>query len=157
MISKCVIENENFVYVDKCAFTGKSFCKRRWIGRRSRQYIKTKRSEPRLNLVLAISDRGVVNFKLTKKNSNADQIATFISVTGFKLKEFFTESEIDSNGITFVLDNARYHLSEQVFTAASLRNLNAQLLPPYSPELNAAEYVFAFLKQKLSKMPDLSS
>ncbi|WP_156623543.1 transposase [Faucicola atlantae] len=48
-----------------------------------------------------------------------------------------------------MLDNARFHHGGDLKQIAELYNIELMYLPPYSPELNPIEQLWAVIKQKV--------
>lgn len=90
------------------------------------------------NLISAVSARGELRFMLTKGRVTA---AVFI--------EFLKRLLVNATSPIFVIvDGHPTHRAKSVtrFVAANAARLALFLLPPYSPELNPDEYVWADLK-----------
>ena len=56
-----------------------------------------------------------------------------------------------------VFDNARYHTTRELFKFLAGYEIDVQLLSAYSPELNAAEFIFAQLKRRVEAHLTLTS
>ena len=56
---------------------------------------------------------------------------------------FISEQAGDDRHVVLVLDNAGWHVSQQLKVP---KNITPLFLPPYSPELNPAERIWAYLK-----------
>lgn len=54
---------------------------------------------------------------------------------------------------TLILDNARFHVKKQVHMLATTYGHHVLFLPPYSPDFNPIEQVFAILKKRRMYAP----
>lgn len=92
---------------------------------------------------IANADRPVV-FDVFNGNSNAHTFLSFL--TDFILPAM-------PPGGTLIMDGARYHLAKWtipvVETLLTVFDCHLFVLPPYSPELNPTELLFALVKKKL--------
>jgi transposase len=55
---------------------------------------------------------------------------------------------------TIILDNARFHIKKDVDHIAKVHGHKVIFLPPYSPDFNPIEQVFADIKKKRSLAPE---
>lgn len=59
-------------------------------------------------------------------------------------------SKYDKNiSLAFLMDNATWHKSQKVKDFCDENNISIFFIPPYSPEFNAIERVWSFLKSKV--------
>jgi putative transposase len=58
-----------------------------------------------------------------------------------------------SKNSTLILDNAAFHQKEQIRALAKQKGHDILFLPPYSPDLNPIEKVFAILKKRRMYAP----
>lgn len=100
--------------------------------------VKTTATRHRVNLISAISARGVLRFMITEENVTASVFIEF-------LKRLIHKSE---RHVFLIVDNHAVHRSREVceFVKATNGRLKLFFLPPYSPELNPDEHVWNYLK-----------
>lgn len=97
----------------------------------------------RLTLLLAVSSEKVVHYKLFAGSCNSSVFSKFID-------------EIPSDAPRAILmDNVAFHKTKAVKEAMKKANFSEWFVPPYSPEYNPIEYVFAALKKKLRAHVDV--
>ena len=105
----------------------------------SRKYIHR-----RLTLVLAISSERIVHFKLMEGSCNSEKFCDFVH-------------ELPNDCPQHVLmDNVAFHKTKQVQRVMESRGLNPLFVPPYSPQYNPIENVFAVVKGRLRRRVDSS-
>jgi len=56
------------------------------------------------------------------------------------------------SGSTIIMDNASFHRKKVLAKLAKDKNCNILFLPPYSPDYNPIENVWANLKKKIGSM-----
>jgi hypothetical protein len=95
---------------------------------------------------------GAIGHKLPKgvfslaKSTNQDDVGAFLS----RLRDVVTPNRFDPNErIVLVVDNHPSHGTEYVRTLARQLNIELLHLPPYSPELNSIEALWAIFKLDL--------
>lgn len=90
----------------------------------------------KLTLILAISEDGIVDFKIQDQNCGKQDFIKF--VTALNVPE----------GTTFLMDNVSFHRSCETINAIEAKGCTALFTPPYSPKFNAIENVFGLLKSR---------
>lgn len=96
-------------------------------------------SKHKINVIGTIDQNGSTNFMTYEGNTNTDVIISYIDQLAKKKKE----------KIYIILDNAHYHKSKAFFEHIEKYHkgwLELVYLPPYSPELNPTELIWAHLK-----------
>jgi len=98
-----------------------------------------KKANPiKYSILMAISNKKIINYEIYKTNINKDIYYNFI----FKLNELYTNHY-------FLMDNVSFHKSKKI--SDLMQNSYNELLyiPPYSPEFNPIEFVFSQFKRNL--------
>jgi transposase len=102
----------------------------------------------KFTLILAVSQHGVVHYKLLQHNMKK---ADFVQFVG--------ELPV-AKGCTLLMDNLNSHHSKEAVNAVRLKGCTALYIPPYSPKYNAIENVFGTLKTAFRRqcpgLPDAS-
>ena len=78
------------------------------------------------------------------EKGNAEATITHLQKVRDKYKE-------DKPPLAFLKDNATWHKTDKVKDFCEENNITLLFLPPYSPEFNAIERVWSFLKSKVSQ------
>lgn len=114
-----------------------------WAPKGKTPVVKSSGSRVSLNMISAISTKGACRFKLHEGSMNADVFCDF-------LRRLTKNQE---RKIILVLDNSRVHHAKKVqrLVASMDNKLELRFLPPYSPELNPDELVWAHVKQKIGR------
>ena len=125
------------VYIDECSINVWLVRKngRSRKGQRIYHQLPTQRG-PNLSLVLAITKRGPMHYKLVSGSFNHELYQEFITNLSIKLPDTLHY---------LIHDNASIH--NRTLTTSSLHNIIH--LPPYSPFLNPIETVFSVVKSKM--------
>ena len=93
----------------------------------------------KVSLILAVSDKGVVAFKVLKGSCNSEVFAEFIQNMAL------------ANGTKLLMDNVGFHKTTSVKKVIERKHCTAVYTPPYSPWYNPVEYVFSKLKCALTR------
>jgi transposase len=97
----------------------------------------------KLNMLSAVSNRGLLRFTITKESVNADILIDF-------MRRLIGDS---GRKVLLILDNLRVHHSIKVRVWVEKHKDEIELfyLPPYSPEYNPDEYLNSDLKRAMEK------
>ena len=98
----------------------------------------------RLNLVLGINDEKVIHMLLTYDNINSEKMIEFF-------KELIKKINDSKNDYLLIMDNAKYHLNEEIKKLILNNKMKVLLNCPYYSMFNAIEYQFRSLKCFLYK------
>ena len=125
-----------------------------WIGRRDSKrwspvgervlITQNPRSLTKLTLLLSVSSRGRFFGQLLEGNAATMTFMNYL----LALREYIGEEEA-----VIQLDNASFHRTSLCMAAAKYARLEVIYLPPYFPDGNAIEMVFAIIKRRLYKIP----
>lgn len=99
----------------------------------------------KLNMLSAISNKGLLRFTITRESMNADILIDF-------MKRLIKETR---RKVLLILDNLRVHHARKVtaWLAEHQREIELFYLPPYSPEYNPDEYLNSDLKREMDQLP----
>ena len=137
---KKVAEGATLVYLDEVGFSLKGVRRRTWSIRGVTPLVKLRANWEKLSTIGAITSDGRF-FQQSKSGTIRSEDVT----------QFFKHLLRHNQGeIVVVLDNARIHHAKatQAFVACHER-LSLSFLPPYAPELNPIELVWAYVKQNV--------
>jgi transposase len=96
------------------------------------------KNKQRRSCVVAISSSTVIHHKMQNKAYNTLSFVEFI-------RELMEKKP--ANITTFVMDNISFHKSKIIQEIADQNNINILFIPPYSPQFDPIEEVFAQLKK----------
>jgi len=102
-----------------------------------------------ISLIALLSVNKINAYKLIDGAYNAAKLKDF-------LEESFSNESIKSNDI-IVLDNVRFHHSEDVKEWCRTKNVIIKYLPPYSPDLNPIENIFSTIKRRYSNIGPIAT
>ncbi|WP_189010802.1 IS630 family transposase [Deinococcus malanensis] len=139
-LEKKVAEGATLVYLDEVGFAMKGVRKRTWSTRGVTPLVTLPANWEKLSTIGAITTEGQF-FQNTKKGS----------IRSGDVIRFFQHLLRHMEGeVVVVLDNAGIHRAKavQAFVAVHER-LSLEYLPPYAPELNPIELVWAYIKRNV--------
>ena len=96
----------------------------------------------RATLIMAVTTTGIAHWQLLQGSTTASRFADFINSPQIRA---LPQS-------TLLLDNAAFHKTASVASAAAAVGKTIAFLSPYSPHFQPIEHVFSVLKQRLSYM-----
>jgi transposase len=97
----------------------------------------------RLTLLLAVSSQKVIHYRLLEGSCNSSVFSKFVD-------------EIPCDAPRAILmDNVAFHKTKAVKEVMKKANFSEWFVPPYSPDYNPIEYVFATLKKRLRAYVDV--
>ncbi len=112
-----------------------------WIKRGQKRRIQTNSGRQRLNLHGAINIETMEMTVIESKTVNGEST--------LELLEVLNQKYPSSRKLQVILDNSKYHYSQEVKTYIEGNpRINLVFLPSYSPELNFIERVWKFFKKK---------
>ncbi len=92
----------------------------------------------RVSLILAISRKKVIGYKIVEK-----------SVNGEIFKDFISDITSKKSNYNLLLDNARIHHYKKLKESITKTNNKLIYNIPYHPQSNPVEYIFSFLKNEI--------
>lgn len=129
------LQAENVVCIDEAGFYVGDHCRYGYSKRGSRLALPTsKLRRSKLTLILAVSSRGVLGYEVLDHNCRKPDFVGFIQRLAVE------------PGSTLVMDNVQFHHSAETAEAIRAKGCVPLYTLPYSPKLNAIEYVFSSLK-----------
>ena len=129
---------DDIVCIDECSINRELYAKSGWClkSKPLEKHIKLKELPKNHSLIMAISNKSVLQYKLYKQQAiNTDLYYLFIEelVKGFQNKYI-------------LMDNVSFHKSKRILELITKSNNKILFIPPYSPDFNPIEEVFAELK-----------
>ena len=136
---KAMRENINFIFIDESNFRLSNTHFKTWVKPNDNLHYGP-HTKDKINLILAVSVNKIVNYLMTKENTNKDIFYNFMSTT----LEMLSEKEIKNS--VFVMDNLSVHLCPNIKELMKKRNLKILYTVPYESEFNPIELCFRYIK-----------
>ncbi len=132
------MNSDNIVCIDEAGFYVGDHGRSGYspVGSRLRVPVGKTVRRSKFTLLLAVSNTGVVGYKILDHNCRK---ADFV--------DFITHLDVRPMS-TLVMDNIAFHHSAQTKDAIQLKQCRALYIPPYSPRCNAIENIFGALKHE---------
>lgn len=142
--AETIINGPELWSCDECAIWIGKRDKRRWC-EKGHRVVNTSgsRALQKVTLLLAISTEGRYLAQLIVGNAATTIFASFL----LALNDY-----CDQARLAVQLDNASFHKTSLSLAAAAYTSTEIIFLPPYFPEGNGVEMVFAFIKKKMYTM-----
>ena len=128
------------IYIDESGFSLKNNNYKTWVFNNENIYFGSNLTG-KVNLILAVSDKKKIHFKITKENTTSLIFKNFILEI---VKKIFTEG--NNENFFLVMDNFKGHLTQELFELYKEKNLKVLFGVPYASQFNMAEYAFRALK-----------
>lgn len=140
VVEKKVEDGATLVYLDEVGFSLNGIVQRTWAVRGKTPVVRLPATWQKLSTIGAITSRGQFLQQTQAEAITAKDVLAFLEHV---LKHV-------SGEIMLVLDNAAIHKAKAVTAfAATETRLALVYLPPYSPELNPIEKVWAYIKRNV--------
>ena len=97
------------------------------------------------SFVVAVSKRKIEGIVVSTGSINKKSFAQFIK----DIWNGLNEENSDDPKAWFIMDNSSVHKNEHVIKTVENQRIRCIAIPPYSPQLNAAEKIIAVLKAKI--------
>jgi len=136
------IQNSRLLFIDETGFNLHSIRNYGYSPINTPVNVLVKPRERNLSLMAMISSTGIIHTKIREGSCDSDFLITFL------------QECIDSNDIMnfrnkiIIMDNVRFHKTEQVREFLSVNNISYDFIPPYSPALNPIEEFFSSVKAR---------
>ena len=134
-------ENEALFFYDSAHPTYSTIADYGWIQKGSDSFLPSPPSRQRVNISGAVELKTLDVITTFPEKVNAETTIEFLKKL---LAKYFEASKIH-----IILDNAPYHHALSVKEYAEANNINLIFLPPYSPNLNLAERLWAFMRRQV--------
>ena len=136
-------EKATIYYADESTIRSDYHSGTTWAPKGQTPVIRSTGSIFKVNMISAISPRGALRFMMFDGRMNADVFCDFLKRLLYKADK----------PVYVIVDNHPVHRSYKVrdFVESTEGKLKMFFLPPYSPELNPDELVWANMKKKMGK------
>lgn len=139
LLQQAILENATIVWLDETSISSESNVGRTWGLSGKTPIVPSNGEREKINVIGTIDQNGVTHFMTYEGTTDSQVVISYIDQL----------SKIKKNKIYLILDNASYHKSNIVKQHVKDFHggwLELVYLPPYSPELNPCELVWAHLK-----------
>lgn len=134
------MQGATLVYLDEVGFSLKGVLRRTWARRGKTPIVRLPASWHKLSTIGAITSSGQF---LQHTQAGAIRTADVLTFLAHVLKHV-------SGEVVLVLDNAAIHRAKAVSAfVETVERLSLVYLPPYSPEFNPIEQVWAYVKRNV--------
>lgn len=151
--TRMMIDKGKMFFIDEFGISLSTRRNHGWseVGHRANQTVRAIRS-PNHSVCAAMNVNSMFFFEMSDKPYNSEDYAEFLN----KLFEHFANLGIE--GAYLIMDNVRFHKTEEVQNLIASHGHHAVFLPPYSPFFNPIENAFnqwkAIIKQRFAKNVD---
>ena len=127
---------DSLICIDEAAFFLGDHPTHGWSrrGERIRTTSGTSLRRNKLTVIMAVTSSGILHYEVLDHNCRKEDFMGFIQRLPVP------------PGSALLLDNIRFHHSQDVRSVADRRGFEMLFIPPYSPRFNAIENVFGILK-----------
>jgi transposase len=139
LLQKSISENAVIVWLDETSISSESNVRRTWGLAGKTPIIPSNGEREKINVIGTIDQNGLTHFMTYEGTTDSQVVISYIDQL----------AKTKKNKIYLILDNASYHKSHAVKQHVQEFHsgwLDLIYLPPYSPELNPCELVWAHLK-----------
>lgn len=144
IIARCIKNKISIIFCDESSILNVNNNYRAWVPPKSNFYSQ-KETKKRYNLIMAISENGIVYYELNIANTDEKIFINFID----KLVKKIHEKSIDNFAI--FLDNLSVHKSSKLIQFYVENGINIIYNTPYASFFNSIELAFRGLKNILYK------
>lgn len=136
--------NHMFIYIDEFAISSSDHPNHGWgpKGMKPEYYKIIIKKRPRLSVICAFSDQGMINYQVFEGAARGSDYSSFL----FNMKK--KNRLLGSNHI-LICDNARIHKNKLLPNIQ--KYFHILFLPSYSPQLNLIETLFSVIKARLRR------
>ena len=138
------LQPKNLLYLDEMGVDDNLVVEYGWSARGARSYAEQSGfKKNRLSIVAAYNDKKLIApFEFSGQMNSDLFLGWFEQILCPQLTE----------GQTIIMDNASFHKADELHSIANEVDCQILFLPPYSPDLNPIEKVWANIKNKLRKL-----
>jgi len=128
----------NYISIDETSFCINDYSKKCYSlkGVKVENIMKHQRIRERYTLLLAISNKNIVGYKLFKGGLKIDIY-----------KNFLIDNKENFKGKTLLKDNLATHKNKSILEYCKENNIKLSFIPPYSPDFNPIENYFSEIKR----------
>lgn len=98
-----------------------------------------------ISIIAILSNVGIFKYRSILGAYNANSFLEFLCQCSYDIAQTFPNSYL-------IMDNAKFHHSQNVTAFLEEEEIRYKFLPPYSPQLNPIEECFSAFKSRLHKV-----
>lgn len=132
------IDINNIISIDETYFYFNDTLNYGWSRIGEKCIIERNKKQHKLSLIMAISNKKIINYKIISKPINKEIYLDFLK-------------SINLNNNYLIADNVSFHKNKEIINYIEKNKSNMIFIPPYSPQYNPIEFVFSEIKRKIRK------
>ena len=133
------------IYIDESGFFLKNSNFKNWCENSDKYYSKVSNTNIKLNLLMAVSEKQVIYYKISEINTSGEQFLIFMKDLIDKM------DDNDKKHSIFIMDNLSSHLTLELFQFYFNNDLKVLFTIPYKSTFNMIEKVFRHIKNNTYK------
>lgn len=146
-----VSKDTRFIWIDETSFNQNHLKLRSWVHAKGEEKVIKPYNSDSIACMAALTDEGQFLCKLRKgTNKEVQFIDFFLDLVQWLRKHLKQKYTQYRRKLVVCMDNASIHLTKEVEEAFKCLGVVALTLPPYTPEYNPIENVFALFKHKVN-------
>lgn len=143
------INKKDIICLDETYINLKIYSNYGWskINQKIKKYMSSKNIRPKKSILMAIEMKGIIDYKIITGSYNKINFYEFV------------KNLINKNNLTgkyLLMDNVSFHKCKELKDLIEKSGNYIIYIPPYSPEFNPIEEVFAYMKSELRNSINLS-
>ena len=149
IVCNLIRKGKKFLFLDESSFQNMNNVGGVWTSGQGEEIVPGANRMKKLGLLMGMSREKVEHWEVSEETVNSSDMVCYFQ----KLRETLPKEE--NPDLWLIMDNERYHKSEKTVECLQQLEFNVLYTPPYTPQSNAAEYIFSILKRKIRrKMPE---
>ncbi len=144
--------SQELLFIDECSATNDFKSVKCWQHKNGTGVHYTPGRLESFSVIACIYNKNIISYSVKQGTNNSESFIEFIKLLEKKvLEDSQLSQKLRERKLTIVLDNARIHTSKLSLAFLKAGPFNVVYLPPYSPELNPIEKLWAYVKAHTRK------
>lgn len=134
------------IFIDETGFQIQNNKYYRWrLPQEEYPYGAKKDTLKKINLILAVSNKQVIYYKINEENTNSEIFETFLRELFEKIPKDLYQKKL------IIMDNARFHLTNNVRNLCKESKIKVITISPYNSDQNMIELMFRHIKNLIKR------